>query len=269
VKLLEVFYSTNDDGKVIQNLVFEFVPKGLENFMEDFKLKKKHIPLKKIKEISKQILIGLKYCHNKNIVHRDLKPDNILMTEDEQIKICDFGSSKNIERKKDKRKDCKSTPYVVTRYYRAPELFFGKINYDSKIDIFSCGCIIAELFTLSPLFPGLNEGLQIFEYINILGMPDENYLREFNLNKNILETIKALENIEPYTLQEILNPNNYYDKKDIDEVCDLLYNMLSWNYKKRYTAEQCLEHPFLRDVIINKNETESINKNCKLKVINK
>ena len=99
VKLLEVFYSTNDDGKVIQNLVFEFVPKGLENFMEDFKLKKKHIPLKKIKEISKQILIGLKYCHNKNIVHRDLKPDNILMTEDEQIKICDFGSSKNIERK--------------------------------------------------------------------------------------------------------------------------------------------------------------------------
>ena len=267
VKLLEVFYSTNDDGKVIQNLVFEFVPKGLENFMEDFKLKKKHIPLKKIKEISKQILIGLKYCHNKNIVHRDLKPDNILMTEDEQIKICDFGSSKNIERKKDKRKDCKSTPYVVTRYYRAPELFFGKINYDSKIDIFSCGCIIAELFTLSPLFPGLNEGLQIFEYINILGMPDENYLREFNLNKNILETIKALENIEPYTLQEILNPNNYYDKKDIDEVCDLLYNMLKWNYNERFTAEQCLKHSFFKNVQLNENA--NTNKKFEFKIINK
>ena len=166
------------------------------------------------------------------------------------------------------KNESKSTPYVVTRYYRAPELFFGKSNYDTKIDIFSAGCIIAELFTLSALFPGSNEGTQIFEYLNILGTPGEKYLEEFKLNNNILEAIKIFENATPYSLEEIINPDNFYDKKDIEEVCDLLYNMLSWNYKKRYTAEQCLEHPFLKDVIINKNETESINTNCKIKVIN-
>ena len=269
VNLLEVFFTTNEDKKVIQNLVFEFVPNSLEKYIENFKLTKKHIPIEKIKIISKEILIGLNYCHKKNIVHRDLKPDNILMTNDEQIKICDFGSAKNIEKSNNNRVSSLSTPYIVTRYYRAPVLFFGKSNYDTKIDIFSAGCIIAELFTLSALFPGSNEGAQIFEYLNILGTPGQKYLEEFKLNQNILDAIKIFENASPYSLEEIINPDNFYDKKDIDEVCDLLYNMLSWNYKKRYTAEQCLEHPFLRDVIINKNETESINKNCKLKVINK
>ena len=253
VKLLTVFFTTNEDKKVIQNLVFEFVPNSLEKYIENFKLGKKHIPIKKIKIMMKQILTGLNYCHKKNIVHRDLKPDNILMTEDEQIKICDFGSSKNIEKINNIEVSSKSTPYVVTRYYRAPELFLGKNDYDTKIDIFSAGCILAELFTLSPLFPGLNEGLQIFEYMNILGIPDQKYLKEFNLNKDILDAIKIFENATPYSLEEILNPYNYYDKKDIDEVSDLIYNMLSWNYNKRYTAEQCLMHPFLKEVDINTN----------------
>ena len=267
VKLIEVFFTTNDDKKVIQNLVFEFVPNSLEKYIENFKLEKKYIPIEKIKLISKQILMGLNYCHKKNIVHRDLKPDNILMTEDEQIKICDFGSAKNIEKKNDHSVNIESTPYIVTRYYRAPELFFGKSNYDTKIDIFSAGCIIAELFILSPLFPGLNEGAQIFEYLNILGIPDQKYLEEFKLKKDILDAIKIFENAEPYPLEEILNPNNHYDKKDFDEACDLIYKMLEWNYKKRYTAEQCLEHPFLKNVIIN--EIENINKKFEFKIINK
>ena len=266
VKLLEVFYTKNED-KIIQNLVFEYVPNSLEKFMENFKLTKKFIPINKIKSISKQILMGLKYCHNKNIVHRDLKPDNILMTEDEQIKICDFGSSKNIKRKSGSKKiESKSTPYVVTRYYRAPELFLGKSDYDSKIDIFSCGCIIAELFTLTALFPGFNEGLQIFEYMNILGVPDKKYLEEFNLNQTILEAIKQFENVSVYPLDEILNPKNIYNKKDIDEVCDLIYKMLNWDYNKRYTAEECLSHPFLKDVEIKiKNETYKNNFEFKIK----
>lgn len=265
VKLLEVFFTSNEDKKVIQNLVFEFVPNSLERFIENYKLGKKHISIDKIKKISKQILLGINYCHKKNIVHRDLKPDNILMTHEEQVKICDFGSSKSIEMKNSNEIKSKSTPYVVTRYYRAPELFFGKSNYDTKIDIFSIGCILAELFTLSPLFPGINEGLQIFEYMNVLGVPDQKYLKEFNLNSDVLETIKDFEKIEPYPLKDILNPHNYYNKRDIDEVSDLIYNMLKWDYKERYTAEQCLNHPFLKnvDIIIN------MNKNFEFKIINK
>ena len=70
-------------------------------------------------------------------------------------------------------------------------------------------------------------------------------------------------------MEEIINVDNFYNKKDIDEVCDLLYNMLSWNYKKRYTAEQCLAHPFLKDVVINIDDIENNNRNCKIKVVDK
>ena len=266
VKLLDAFYTTNDDKKIIQNLVFEYVPRNLEKYLESFKFEKKLIPIEKIKNISKQLLTGIDFMHKKNIVHRDLKPENISFTEDEQIKICDFGSSKNIEIEKLNHSiNSKSTPYIATRYYRAPELFLGKNNYDTKIDIFSAGCIIAELFTLTPLFPGINEGLQIFEYMNVLGLPDENYLKEFNLNKAFLDVLEECKNINVYPLSEILDPNNKYNKQDINEVCDLLYHMLEWDYKKRFTAEKCLNHPFLRDVDIS---IKKININFEFKKTN-
>jgi glycogen synthase kinase 3 beta len=250
VKLLDVFFTTNDDKKVIQNLVFEFVPSSLEKFIEAYKIEKKIIPIEKIKILSKQILTGLSYFHKKNIVHRDLKPENILLSEDENIKICDFGSSKIINKDKNTDTICKSTPYIVTRYYRAPELMLGKSNYDSKIDIFSAGCIIAEFFILAPLFPGASEGSQLFEYMNVLGIPDKKYFEEFTSIKALDDILNKCKNLVVYPLDEILNPNNKYNKKDIDEVCDLLYNMLNFDYNKRFTAEQCLEHKFLKDVVL-------------------
>ena len=265
VKLLDVFFTTNDDNKIIQNLVLEFVPKSLEKYLEKFKLEKKIIPIEKIKRISKQLLTGINYCHKKNIIHRDLKPENILFTEDEEVKICDFGSSKKIELINNSSSKTKSKNYIVTRYYRAPELFFGKIDYGTKIDIFSAGCIIAELFTLSPLFQGNNEGLQIFEYMNILGLPDKQYLEEFKMEKSFFNILEECKNIDVYPLNEILNPNNKYNKKDIDEVSDLLYNMLCWDYNERLTAEQCLNHKFLKDVDL---DVKKNNKNFEFKKSN-
>ena len=138
IKLIDIFYSIDTDGNIIQNLVFEFINTNLQEYIKEYFNKKKNIEIEKIKKISKQILLGIEYLHDKQIVHRDLKPDNILITKDLNIKISDFGSAKII---KDKTI---STPYIVNRYYRAPELLLGDSNYNEKIDIFAIGCIIME-----------------------------------------------------------------------------------------------------------------------------
>ena len=241
VKLLDTFYSVNDDGKVIQNLVFEYVDRSLEKYMDEFRKKKQFIPIEKIKQISKQLLLGLDFCHKKNIVHRDLKPENVLFTQDEKVKICDFGSSKCI---KDKSS---STPYIVSRYYRAPELILGKCNYNDKIDIFAAGCIIAELFTLAPLFPGKTEGMQILEQMTLLGNPGKEYFGKLNLPRDYIEyygNIK-IEGISKF--EKILNEEMFYSNDDVKNAADLIMNMLRWDYNKRYSAEHCLNHPFLKE----------------------
>lgn len=244
VKLYDAFYSVNDEGKVIQNLVFEFVPTSLETFIENYRKKKQHIPIEQIKIIAKQILIGLDYCHKKNIVHRDLKPENILLNDEGKIKICDFGSSKIIV----ESEGTTSTPYTVSRYYRAPELILGKTNYNFKIDIFAIGCIIAELFRLNPLFPGKTEGLELFEHIGLLGNPGKEYFESFDLPENIINFFERLDVPETARLDKIINEYNYYNEKDVNQAVDLILKMLSWNIDERYSAEECLNHPFFSHV---------------------
>ena len=116
-----------------------------------------------------------------------------------------------------------SNPYIVSRYYRAPELLLGKKDYNYKIDIFSAGCIIAELFILSPLFPGQEEWLQLFEQMTILGNPGSEYFKSF---------------------EKILNKENKYSDEDAKNASDLILNMLNFDYDKRYSAEISLNHPF-------------------------
>ena len=240
VKLLDTFYSVNDDGKVIQNLVFEYVTRSLESYLEEQRTKKKYIPIEKIRSIMKQLLKGLEYCHSKKIVHRDLKPENVLFTDDDRVKICDFGSSKFIE------KDTKSTPYIVSRYYRAPELLLGQCDYNEKIDIFASGCIFAELFTLVPLFPGKTEGLQIFEHMCILGNPPDGYFEKFNLPESFLNYFINMDKIEKADLKAIINEHQNYDKDDVDDAADLILKMIAWDSNDRISAKDALKHRFFK-----------------------
>ena len=122
--------------------------------------------------------------HAKRISHRDLKPENILIKHaagsfgapvehmKSELKIADLGAAKVLD------PNALNTPYVVSRYYRAPELILGSNYYDCSIDIWSTGCILFELVTRTPLFPGDAEGLQVLEHAQILGMPDPQEMEE-------------------------------------------------------------------------------------------
>lgn len=184
--MLDIYYSRSDDGKTAQNLVFEYCNKNLEEVIQDTKkrvqqLRETHgsaaslgrfggrIPIDDIKCYMKQILQGMAFVHSKNISHRDLKPENILMNERGVVKICDFGSAKMLDKKM-------NTPYIVSRYYRAPELILACSDYTEKIDVWAIGCIFAEFMTLRPLFPGKTEGSQLIEQIALLGLPTKDTL---------------------------------------------------------------------------------------------
>jgi len=175
IQLVDFFYSLDSKERLIQNSVFEFCDKSLEDVLKDVDKKQgSFLRIEDIKRYSKEILNGLAYMHELRIVHRDLKPENILL-KSEQVKICDFGSSKFID-----ETSFKNTPYVVSRYYRAPELIFASNKYNEAIDIWAVGCIIFELLTRTPLSPGDTEGLQILEQSCILGTPSDDELHRLS-----------------------------------------------------------------------------------------
>jgi serine/threonine protein kinase len=129
VRMLDIFYSQSAEGKKSQNLVFEYCNDNLESVIQRNKREDVYIEIHIVREYMRQILMGLKHCHSQNICHRDLKPENILVKEKTKIKICDFGSGKILTG------DGHNTPYIVSRYYRAPELIMGCTDYTTKIDI--------------------------------------------------------------------------------------------------------------------------------------
>lgn len=154
--MLNIFYTETNKKGLIQNIIFEYCSKNLEDVIGYFRKKQQNVPIAKVKSYMKQILNGMANVHERGITHRDLKPENILMNDDEEIKICDFGSAKILDYK------C-NTPYIVSRYYRAPELILGCSDYTQAIDVWAIGCIFMELLTQRPLFPGKTEGSQLIE----------------------------------------------------------------------------------------------------------
>lgn len=120
--------------------------------------------------VTYQILKCLKYLHSAMILHRDIKPSNILLNSDCLVKICDFGLARSILKTPDPASNITMTDYVATRWYRAPEILLGSSVYTWGVDIWSVGCIIGELFTRKPIFPGnstMNQLDRIMEVTNL------------------------------------------------------------------------------------------------------
>ncbi|KAI9187907.1 MAPK protein hog1 [Blastocladiella emersonii ATCC 22665] len=176
-----------------------------------------------------QILRGLKYIHSAGVIHRDLKPSNILVNENCDLKICDFGLART--------NDPQMTGYVSTRYYRAPEIMLTWQKYDNAVDLWSVGCIFAELLTGKPLFPGKDHVNQFSIITELLGSPPESMVATI-CSENTLKFVKSLPPRDPKPFAEAF--------PGVDPLAlDLLSKMLVFDSRERVTAEQALAHPYL------------------------
>jgi mitogen-activated protein kinase 1/3 len=182
-----------------------------------------------------QILRALYFLHSANIIHRDFKPSNVLINEDCTVKLCDFGMSRGI-----KEENVLLTEYVVTRYYRAPEVMLSSHHYTKKIDVWSVGCAFAELLSKKFLFPGDNYITQIKLIIEVLGTQDVNDLN-FISNSSAKNFVMQFQNIPKKDFKQIL-------KSDNPDAVDLVEKMLVFNPEKRYSIEQCLNHRYLKNM---------------------
>jgi mitogen-activated protein kinase 1/3 len=185
-----------------------------------------------------QILRGLKYIHSANVLHRDLKPSNLLLRSNCDLKICDFGLSRGVE----DEQTGGLTEYVVTRWYRAPEIMLACQEYTSAIDIWSVGCIFAELLARSPLFPGDDYIAQLRLICEKIGRPSEKDL-DFVTSDRAKRFIASLPANKPTPFSHV-----FANHRDEHDALDLLKQMLEIHPKRRATIEQALEHPFLESL---------------------
>lgn len=262
VSLNGVFYTTTQRGYQMQNLVFDYMQMSIGKFIRNKKEKNKEIksriePLT-IKYILYQITEGLKDLHAKNIAHRDLKPDNILLNPecDYKVAICDLGSAKIVG------ENITSIPYICSRWYRAPELLCGSMNYTTAVDLWSLGCIIFELITLHPLFPGRSkkkeqseECSQLINIMEVLGSPNIDFyndIKEKTSDKNIDAILElcTLE-IEPVDLRNILTS---YLEEDEYDLIDIVQGLLKWNPRERTPARDVLGSPYFASIYNNKRD---------------
>ncbi|XP_063212871.1 mitogen-activated protein kinase 13 [Chroicocephalus ridibundus] len=195
----------------------------------------------KIQYLVYQMLKGLKYIHSAGIIHRDLKPGNLAVNEDCQLKILDFGLARHA--------DAEMTGYVVTRWYRAPEVILNWMHYNQTVDIWSIGCIMAEMLTGKTLFKGKDYLDQLTQILKVTGHPGEDFVEKLE-DKAAKSYIKSLPKIPKKDLS-VLFP------KASPQAVDLLDKMLQLDVEKRLTATEALAHPYFdqfRDV---EEETEA------------
>ncbi|KAI9347067.1 MAP kinase [Pilaira anomala] len=183
-----------------------------------------------------QICRGLKYIHSANVLHRDLKPGNLLVNADCELKICDFGLARGYSENADHNVGF-MTEYVATRWYRAPEIMLSFQNYTKAIDMWSVGCIFAEMLGGRPLFKGRDYVDQLNQILGILGTPDEETLCRVGSDRAqvYIRSLPRMPKIPFENLYPRANPM----------AIDLLNKLLEFDPSKRIDVEEALSHPYL------------------------
>ncbi|GAU95667.1 hypothetical protein RvY_07250 [Ramazzottius varieornatus] len=214
-------------------MVMEFVEHDLKALMETMR---GPFSIGEVKTLMHQLLSAIRHLHDNWIIHRDLKTSNLLLNHRGILKVGDFGLAREYGSPLRPY-----TPVVVTLWYRAPELLLGIKEYSTPIDVWSCGCIFAELLTLKPLFPGKSEIEQITKIFKELGNPSEANWPGFSE----LPLVKKTTFLEyPYNVLRKRFPPTVLTKSGYD----LLTRLLEYNPKTRITAEEALQDIHFRDV---------------------
>ncbi|MCQ2815676.1 MAG: serine/threonine-protein kinase [archaeon] len=237
LRLYNYFYTPcpKEKNEYFLNCVTEYLPEVLSKVIRKYAKSHEQMDIMYIKIFAFQMLKAVGYIHSIGTCHRDIKPQNILVdTKTLQLKLCDFGSAKKL------KEGVQNIAYICSRYYRAPELIFGATEYTCQIDIWSIGCVIAELVLGRPIFQGDSSSDQLVEIIKILGTPSPTDVTEMNPNSK--KEIK-FPSIKPYPWAQV-----FKHRIVEDNFVDLVSKLLVYSPSKRLTAYKAMCHPFFEDL---------------------
>lgn len=235
VRLQDIIHTENK-----LTLVFEFMDQDLKKFMDSAaRSTLGALDANTIKSFMYQLLRGIAYCHENRVLHRDLKPQNLLINKHHQLKLGDFGLARAF-----------GIPVntfsneVVTLWYRAPDVLLGSRMYSTSIDIWSAGCIMAEMYTGRPLFPGTTNEDQLQKIFRLMGTPNE-------------QTWPNISQLPEYKPPQVVYPPQHISQflPNIDAVgLDLLNRMLQYQPQMRISAKDALNHAYFNDIRYSFNE---------------
>lgn len=234
VSLMYFFYTSGDKkDEIYLNLVLEFIPETVYKVARQYSKQKQTIPVLFIKLYMYQLFRSLAYIHSYGICHRDIKPQNLLLNQESGIlKLCDFGSAKHLVRGEP------NVSYICSRYYRAPELIFGATDYTTNIDVWSAGCVFAELMLGQPIFPGDSGVDQLVEIIKVLGTPTREQIKEMNPNYTEFKFPQIKSHPWPKVFRARTSP----------EAIDLVSRLLEYTPNARITPLQACAHTFFDEL---------------------
>lgn len=232
VSLYDVIHTEN---KLM--LVFEYMDKDLKKYMDSYQNPnggtRGALDPPTIKSFMWQLLRGIAFCHENRVLHRDLKPQNLLINSQGQLKLGDFGLARAF-----------GIPVntfsneVVTLWYRAPDVLLGSRTYNTSIDIWSAGCIMAEMFTGRPLFPGTTNEDQLLKIFRLMGTPSERSWPGISSFPEYKQTWPV------YATQELRSLLPQVDSLGIQ----LLGQLLQLRPEMRCSAQQALAHPWFAEL---------------------
>jgi glycogen synthase kinase 3 beta len=256
--------------EVYLNLMLEYVPETVYRASRHYAKLKQPMPMLQIKLYMYQLLRSLAYIHSVGICHRDIKPQNLLLNPATGVlKLCDFGSAKILVAGEP------NVSYICSRYYRAPELIFGATNYTTNIgkwcdvqvffykylfiylDIWSTGCVMAELMLGQPLFPGESGIDQLVEIIKVLGTPSREQIK--TMNPNYME--HKFPQIKPHPFSKVSSRSAFhclyllttcllqvFRPRTAPEAIDLVAKLLEYTPGARLSAVEAMIHPFFDEL---------------------